>query len=399
MRALFLPSHVGLGHVTRDEAIARYLRRIKPNLKIEWCSAEPALTHLRMWDETIISCSNSLSSFSNAIEGIFNQHGYDIRRLKNYLNLLRRNYMIIEESLDLEAYDLVFADEFWELMLSAPQKLREEVVFGSDLVQMPYGGGVKGRLLSLILNKYFKNSFLKFKHRIFMNSVYEAPRGRWYYIFGDYVRSWIKKNLFITGLCTSYLTEELPSVNEARKALGIRENEFLIVSSIGGTSAKGEFMLRKVYEAVKNIRENSKLNLKLAIISGPRAVLRFLKETPEWLILHKTLRSLTTYYMAGDVFIVRPGRTTVADLECLPKGTFSVVLIPIKNHMEHEHISEVASRRFPQLFEVVKENVEVKELAKIIENKVMRSQASLKRVPQDCEGYKRAAEYLNKLVS
>ncbi len=399
MRALFLPSHVGLGHVTRDESIARFLRKIIPKLKIEWCSAEPALTHLRMWGERVLSCSNGLSSFSNAIEGVFNEHGYNIRMLRNYLSWLKRNYVIVKELLDLEAYDLVFADEFWELMLSAPQELKEGIVFGSDLVQMPYGGGIKGHLLSLILNKYFKNSFPKFKHKIFMNTIYEAPRGRWYYVFGDYVRNWIKRNMFIAGLCTSYLTEELPSVKEAREALGIGEEEYLIVSSVGGTSAKGEFMLRKVFEAVKNIRENSKLDIKLAIISGPRMDLRFIKETPEWLILHKALKSLTTYYMAGDLFIVRPGRTTVADLECLPQRTFGAVLIPIKNHMEHEHISKEASKRFPKLFEVVEENVGVKELTKIIKGKVMRPAVPLKKMPSDCEGYKRAAEYLKNLVS
>ncbi len=393
MRSLFLPSHVGLGHVARDEAIARSLKKLIPYLRIEWCSAEPSLTHLRLWNEKVLPCSKKLTSFSKAIEGVFNEHGYNLRMLGKYLSILKNNFKLLQDYINLSNYDMVFADEFWEFMLSASQEIKDKVVFASDLVFMPYGDGLISYLISLILNKYFKQSFLKFRHRIYMNTLCEAPKGKWYLVLGENVRKWISRNMFIAGLCTSYLPGELPSVKLARKALKVSEGEYLIVSSVGGTSARGEIILHKVFKAVRRVRDDSKVKIKLAIVSGPRIKLSFKEILPEWVISYSTLKSLSTLYMAGDLFIVRPGRTTTADLECLPRS-FRGILVPIKNHLEHEHIAKEAAARFPNLFRVVGEGLSVQELAKAIENELNNLKPGFRKPPKDCEGTLRVSKYL-----
>ena len=43
-RALYLSSSIGLGHVTRDLAIAAELRRLAPELEILWLAAPPRRT-------------------------------------------------------------------------------------------------------------------------------------------------------------------------------------------------------------------------------------------------------------------------------------------------------------------------------------------------------------------
>jgi len=41
-KALFISSPIGLGHVQRDVAIARELRKLQPDLEIDWFTVDPA---------------------------------------------------------------------------------------------------------------------------------------------------------------------------------------------------------------------------------------------------------------------------------------------------------------------------------------------------------------------
>ena len=44
--ALFISSPIGLGHVQRDLAIARELRKLQPDLAIDWFTVDPAARYL-----------------------------------------------------------------------------------------------------------------------------------------------------------------------------------------------------------------------------------------------------------------------------------------------------------------------------------------------------------------
>ena len=52
-RALFLSSPIGLGHVQRDVAIARELRKLHPDLEIDWFTVDPAAAYLEREGERV----------------------------------------------------------------------------------------------------------------------------------------------------------------------------------------------------------------------------------------------------------------------------------------------------------------------------------------------------------
>ena len=54
-RALYLSSSIGLGHVSRDLAIAAELRRLAPELEFLWLAAPPASDTLRAAGETVLA--------------------------------------------------------------------------------------------------------------------------------------------------------------------------------------------------------------------------------------------------------------------------------------------------------------------------------------------------------
>jgi len=52
-RALYLSSPIGLGHARRDLAVARELRTLHPDLRVDWLAQDPVTTFLAAHDEAI----------------------------------------------------------------------------------------------------------------------------------------------------------------------------------------------------------------------------------------------------------------------------------------------------------------------------------------------------------
>ncbi len=393
MRALFLPSHVGLGHVARDLAIARWIRRKEPRVTIEWCSAEPVTGYLRLWGERVLECSYMLKSFSEAIEGVYNYYGYSLKKLSSYLEILRENYRVLEEHVDFNAYDLVFADEFWELVLSAPVKTKEEVVFGTDFVFKPYELNPLGNIIGLILNHYFKKTLPLFRKLVYLNSLNETPSTRWYFLFGERVRDWIRKHMFIAGLATSYLPGDLPGIKEARRNLGLGEDSKIVAVSVGGTAARSKLLVEKALRAHEILRKRG-VDVKLVVVAGPRTRIEETISNDD-VVFYRVEKNLWNLYTASNVFVTRAGRTTTADLECLPKKT-KAILVPIRKHFEQEHIAKTLASLYPDSFYYLSEDVEAGRLAETIEKLLGEEDHAPKTMGEDCGGSIRAGEYLLK---
>lgn len=68
-RALFLSSPIGLGHVQRDVAIARELRKLVPDLQIDWFTVNPATTYLEREGERVHPITRYLANESHHCQG------------------------------------------------------------------------------------------------------------------------------------------------------------------------------------------------------------------------------------------------------------------------------------------------------------------------------------------
>ncbi|MET1101794.1 MAG: glycosyltransferase, partial [Pyrodictiaceae archaeon] len=325
----------------RDVAIARVLRRLVGNISIEWCSAEPVVSYLRLWGEKILRCED-MESFSKAVEEVIENRIMNPRRLGKYLDILRKNYRMLVARINLDDYDLVFADEFWEIMLEAPPSLKEEIVFATDILFKPYTLNPLDSLVSLVLNTYFKKQYISFKETILLNSLEDLPSSRWFLIYGENIRRWAARNLAIAGLATSYLPEDVPLRHSTRKSLGLDDEDKLVLVTVGGTATRNNILLGNIVGAILRLRRRL-ARLKLLVALGPRT-----KWKPpidaEWITVTGTVKNLVKYYVAADLVIARPGRTTTADLLCMGKPA---ILVPISGHFEHNVIARsMASRGY-----------------------------------------------------
>src|SRR3954471_12568460 len=73
-RALYISSPIGLGHARRDVAIADELRRIHPDLEIDWLAQHPVTAVLQARGERIHPASAHLANESAHMESESAEH-------------------------------------------------------------------------------------------------------------------------------------------------------------------------------------------------------------------------------------------------------------------------------------------------------------------------------------
>jgi hypothetical protein len=67
-RLLFISGSFGLGHITRDLAIASDMRKRNPDIEFSWWAVHPASSFLKYAGETLISEDYLLSNINVAAE-------------------------------------------------------------------------------------------------------------------------------------------------------------------------------------------------------------------------------------------------------------------------------------------------------------------------------------------
>src|SRR6202008_527386 len=106
-RALFISSPIGLGHVQRDLAIARELRRLTGDLQIQWLAQHPGTRVLEDAGETTHPLSRALASESAHLEGSAGEH--ELRAFQAYRDLneiFLANFMVFHEVVRDGSYNL-----------------------------------------------------------------------------------------------------------------------------------------------------------------------------------------------------------------------------------------------------------------------------------------------------
>ena len=128
-RALYISSPIGLGHAQRDVAIARELRRLNPDLEIDWLAQDPVTRVLEAEGERIHPASAHLANESRHIESESAEHDlHCFHALRRMDEILAANFMLFHDVVRDERYDLWIGDEAWELDYYLHENPREKRV-------------------------------------------------------------------------------------------------------------------------------------------------------------------------------------------------------------------------------------------------------------------------------
>ncbi len=336
-RALYISSPVGLGHAQRDVAIARELRRLQPDLQIDWLAQDPVTRVLEAEGERIHPASAHLANESGHIESESAEHDLHVfHALRRADEIFAANFMLFHDVVREDRYDLWIGDEAWELdyyLHENPREKRVPFAWLSDFVGfLPMDAGdARESFLTADFNAQRIDHIAEHPEvrdlSLFVGNSDDILPER----FGPglpMIRDWAEHNYDFTGYITGFVPADLAERTRLRAELGYRDDEQVCIVTVGG-SGVGASLLRRVIAAFPEAREQVP-DLRMIVVAGPRI-------DPESLPAHEGLEvvpyvhNLYRHLAACDLAVVQGGLTTSMELTA-QKRPF--LYFPLRHHFE-----------------------------------------------------------------
>lgn len=339
-RVLYLSSPIGLGHARRDLAIAEELRLLHPDLQIDWLAQHPVTRVLQDHGERVHPASGWLASESRVFEHESDEHDLNaFQAIRRMDSTLVNNFMVFRDLVDQESYDLVIADEAWDvdhLLHENPELKRFAFAWMTDFVgwlPMPAGGEEEAALTADYNAEMIEQRarFARVRDRsVFVGSPEDVVPAS----FGPglpEIRDWMADNFDFAGYVSGFDAAALPERDELRSRLGMREGRRTCIVTVGGTGV-GRALLERVLDAVPLVRRQAP-EMEFVVVTGPRidpASLPRRRGTR----MRGYLPDLHEHLIAADLAVVQGGLTTCMELTA---GGRPFVYVPLRNHFEQNY--------------------------------------------------------------
>lgn len=336
-RALYISSPIGLGHARRDLAIARELRRLCPDLEIDWLAQHPVTEVLAAAGERVHPASEALASESAHISAESDGHRlHCFQAIRRMDEILLANFMVFHDLVRDEPYDLWIGDEAWELdyfLHENPELKTASYAWLSDFVgYLPdISGGEREAALTADYNGEMVEQIARFP-RVRDRAIFVGERDD--IVPGDFgpglpeIRAWTESHFRFCG----YITDASPLSDDSRETLraelGYGPDERVCIVTVGG-SGVGEGLLRRVVESFPAVRRRVP-NLRMVVVAGPR-IDRTALPTAEGLEIHGYVADLPQRLAACDIAVVQGGLATTMELTASRRP---FIYIPLEQHFE-----------------------------------------------------------------
>jgi UDP-N-acetylglucosamine--N-acetylmuramyl-(pentapeptide) pyrophosphoryl-undecaprenol N-acetylglucosamine transferase len=332
----FFSSPIGLGHVTRDIAIARNLK----DISINFITGSGAARILKKLDFKIQDVYNPPSFIVN--EGILKNQ---TKWLWSYFQYYKNCKNISEKILKINKSDLVISDEDFA-SLTVAQDLKIPNILITDVLETRFTKGIAS-FIEKKMNKSMRNIIKN------CDVVIIPEEG------DDY------DNIKRVGPIVREIN--IPR-EELREKFSF--NKTTIIISIGGTNA-GLFLIDKAIESILRINQD----IEIIVVSGPAVSKKF--ENVKNLGFVDNLHELI---FASDLIISLAGKSTIDEAKAY--GTPGI-FIPIKDHFEQEDNAKKEGFSFE----------DINRLDKLILEKLEQ-----KKNKRNTEGAKLTSEIIKKLM-
>jgi pimeloyl-ACP methyl ester carboxylesterase/UDP:flavonoid glycosyltransferase YjiC (YdhE family) len=350
-RALFVSSPIGLGHARRDVAIARELRRLHPDLEIDWLAQDPVTRVLEDAGERIHPASAQLASESAHIQSEASEQALPVfEAFRRMDEILVANFMLFHDVVREQDYDLWIGDEAWEVdycLHENPELKSAAYAWLTDFVgwlAMPEGGDREARLAA----DY---------NAEMVELIARYPRVRDRAIFvGDpedivperlgpdlpAIRDWTEQHYEFVGHITGFEEGGFGDRPALRALLGYAPDERVCVASVGG-SGVGSELLRRVIESFPQAKRLVP-DLRMIVVAGPRIDPDSLvsSDLPAGLEVRSYVPDLHRHLAACDVAVVQGGLTTTMELTASGRP---FLYFPLERHFEqNRHVAHRLDR-------------------------------------------------------
>ncbi|MGI8606567.1 MAG: alpha/beta fold hydrolase [Gaiellaceae bacterium] len=336
-RALYVSSPIGLGHAQRDAAIADELRKLHPDLEIDWLAQNPVTKVLEKRGERIHPASAHLANESGHIESESAEHDlHCFQAIRRMDEILLANFMVFHDLVREEDYDLWIGDEAWELdyyLHENPEQKRAAYVWLTDFVGwLPMEDGEEREaFLTADYNAEMIEHIARFP-RVRDRALYVGnaddivPDS-----FGSglpLIRDWTEEHYHLTGYVTGFDPAGFADREALRAELGYAADEQVCIVTVGG-SGVGAHLLRRVIDAFPETKERVPA-LRMIIVAGPRIDPTALPRA-EGLEVRPYVHDLYRHLAACDLAVVQGGLTTSMELTA---NSRPFIYFPLRHHFE-----------------------------------------------------------------
>jgi pimeloyl-ACP methyl ester carboxylesterase len=336
-RALYISSPIGLGHARRDVAIADELRRLRPDLEIDWLAQHPVTAVLEARGERIHPASALLANESGHIAA--ESSGHDLhcfQAIRRMDEILVANFMVFHDVVRDEPYDLWIGDEAWELdyfLHENPELKTAPYAWLTDFVgwlPMPEGGAHEAFLTADLNAEMIEHidRYPRLRDRaIFVGNPDDIVPDT----FGPglpAIRDWTQAHYDFAGYVTGFAADAAADRDRLRAELGYRPDERVCIVSVGG-SGVGAPLLRRVIEAYPDAKALVP-GLRMVVVAGPRIDPGSLPSA-DGLEVRPYVHDLHRHLAACDLAVVQGGLTTTMELTAHRRP---FLYFPLRGHFE-----------------------------------------------------------------
>jgi UDP-N-acetylglucosamine:LPS N-acetylglucosamine transferase len=346
-KILYVSGSIGLGHVTRDLAIAGQLRKQCPGVELSWLVCHPATIPLKEAGEKILPEADKYANPNVHAEKAARDYGMNVLKyVSNERKTSWHNIKILKQIIRRERFDIVVGDESYELAAALAMKMiRINVPFVMiyDFFGIhPINKNPVEKLAAYFGNRLWAHWDCKLfsvgkNLALFAGCSEDVPGirpGRFLPSRSDHAEKYFK----FTGYILPFEPADCTGKNGIREKLGYGE-EPLIVCSIGGT-AIGKDLLELCGRAYPIIKQTIP-NLHMVLVCGPRLSVDSIN-VPAGIEIKGYVPALYEYFAAGDLAIVQGGGTTTLELTALRRP---FIYFPLAYHCEQQiHVAERLAR-------------------------------------------------------
>lgn len=356
---LFISGSIGLGHVTRDLAIAAELRRLCPGLRLVWLAADAARQVLVEVGEELAAGADSFSGETNFAEQLagrfrlcFTNPAIMLKSPRVFQGLVRlvrdqrRNVACFQKLTQGRRFDLMIADEAYDIILAivrqpslkpAPMAMIFDFVGLDAVTRNPLE-----RLWVHLLN-WGGTGLVKRFPRVFdltllvceEADVADKPLG----LFLPNRRELAKSFAKFVGYVCPFDPAEYWNRTQLRERLGYGPDP-LVICAIGGT-AIGAPLLELCGRAFPILKRRFP-KLRMVVVCGPRLSPEKL-QLPIEVARRGYVPRLYEHLAACDLAIVQGGGTTTLELTALQRP---FLYFPLEHHFEQRcHVAKRLERQ------------------------------------------------------
>jgi len=345
-KVLFISGSLGLGHVTRDIAIANELRERYPGMSIRWLAAHPATLMLESAGEELLP---EAAGYAN--ENVFAEQSSNGASLNLLSYLLqsrdgwKKNVEVFAQVMQSYDFDLVIGDETYEIAIALrkhPELKKAPVVILYDFVGLDsMTSNPLEKLGVYIWNRKWSYNYRKkiqppVDLGVFIGRLEDIPDRSFGFMLPNR-RAFAKAMYEFAGYILPFNKDEMPDKATLREKLGY-DNRPLVVASIGGTSI-GKDLLELCGKAFLFARKKIP-DLQMVLVTGPRIKPDFL-DVPDEIDIQPFIPRLYEHFAASDLVITQCGGTSVVELTALNKP---FIYFPLEKHCEQANIADNLKR-------------------------------------------------------